>query len=84
MPYEPFLLGVGVVFTWLLVTLAEKRRGKTRESSLAALYVHVLIIMTGAESPLLPPSVIQKTPRVRKILVRNSGAGNGCANFMGA
>ena len=26
----------------------------------------------------------QKNPRVRKILVRNSGAGNGCANFMGA
>ena len=24
----------------------------------------------------------QKNPRVRKILVRNSGAGNGCANFM--
>ena len=26
----------------------------------------------------------QKNPRVRKIFVRNSGAGNGCANFMGA
>ena len=26
----------------------------------------------------------QKNPRVRKIRVRNSGAGNGCANFMGA
>ena len=26
----------------------------------------------------------QKSPRVRKILVRNSGAGNGRANFMGA
>ena len=25
---------------------------------------------------------IQKNPRVRKIRVRNSGAGNGCANFM--
>ena len=25
----------------------------------------------------------QKNPRVRKIRVRNSGAGNGCANFMG-
>ena len=24
----------------------------------------------------------QKNPRVRNILVRNSGAGNGCANFM--
>ena len=24
----------------------------------------------------------QKNPRVRKIRVRNSGAGNGCANFM--
>ena len=27
-------------------------------------------------------NVIQKNPRVRKIRVRNSGAGNGCANFM--
>ena len=27
---------------------------------------------------------IQKIPRVRKFFVRNSGAGNGCANFMGA
>ena len=26
----------------------------------------------------------QKKPRVRKIFVRNSGAGNGCANFMDA
>ena len=26
--------------------------------------------------------MIQKSPRVRKIRVRNSGAGNGCANFM--
>ena len=25
----------------------------------------------------------QKNPRVHKIFVRNSGAGNGCANFMG-
>ena len=28
--------------------------------------------------------ISQHTPRVRKIFVRNSGAGNGCANFMGA
>ena len=27
-------------------------------------------------------SEFQKNPRVRKIRVRNSGAGNGCANFM--
>ena len=26
----------------------------------------------------------QKKPRVRKFFARNSGAGNGCANFMGA
>ena len=26
----------------------------------------------------------QKNPRVHNILVRNSGAGNGCANFMDA
>ena len=26
----------------------------------------------------------QKNPRVRKIFVCNAGAGNGCANFMGA
>ena len=26
--------------------------------------------------------LFQKNPRVRKIRVRNSGAGNGCANFM--
>ena len=29
-----------------------------------------------------PPLLDQKNPRVRKIRVRNSGAGNGCANFM--
>ena len=29
-------------------------------------------------------SKIQKNPRVRKISVRNSGAGNGCAKFMDA
>ena len=27
---------------------------------------------------------LQKNPRVRKIRVRNSGARNGCANFMDA
>ena len=43
--------------------------------------------------PMVAPSVCkaskkatksQKNPRVRKIFVRNSGAGNGCANFMDA
>ena len=29
------------------------------------------------------PTNYQKNPRVHKIFVRNSGAGNGCANFMG-
>ena len=29
-------------------------------------------------------SLVQKNPRVRKIFVRNSGAGNGCVNFMDA
>ena len=28
-------------------------------------------------------SFCQKNPRVRKVFARNSGAGNGCANFMG-
>ena len=28
--------------------------------------------------------LVEKNPRVRKIFVRNSGAGNGCANFMDA
>ena len=28
--------------------------------------------------------MLQKNPRVRKIRVRNSGVGNGCANFMDA
>ena len=28
--------------------------------------------------------IYQKNPRVRKIFVRNSGAGNGCVNFMDA
>ena len=30
------------------------------------------------------PPICQKNPRVRKIFVRNSGAGNGCVNFMDA
>ena len=30
----------------------------------------------------MSPYFLQKNPRVRKIRVRNSGAGNGCANFM--
>ena len=29
-------------------------------------------------------SIFQKNPRVRKSRVRNSGAGNGCVNFMDA
>ena len=32
--------------------------------------------------PDCPATRHQKNPRVRKIRVRNSGAGNGCANFM--
>ena len=31
-----------------------------------------------------PIFIIQQNPRVRKIRVRNSGAGDGCANFMDA
>ena len=31
-----------------------------------------------------PCRATQKNPRVRKIRVRNSGAGNGCAVFMGS
>ena len=30
-----------------------------------------------------PAFQVQKNPSVHKISVRNSGAGNGCANFMG-
>ena len=30
------------------------------------------------------PAFVQKNPRVRKIRVRNSGAGDGCVNFMDA
>ena len=41
-------------------------------------------VLSGGGSLLLSFSgEDQKNPRVRKILVRNSGAGNGCANFMG-
>ena len=32
----------------------------------------------------IPGELCQKNPRVRKIFVRNSGAGIGCANFMHA
>ena len=35
-------------------------------------------------TPLIRGKPYQKNPRVRKIRVRISGAGNGCANFMGA
>ena len=34
------------------------------------------------EHSAVPAAMSQKNPRVRKIRVRNSGAGNGCANFM--
>ena len=34
------------------------------------------------QTPLENATFIQKNPRVRKICVRNSAAGNGCANFM--
>ena len=38
-----------------------------------------------SEKTFAPPlKQLQKNPRVRKIRVRNSGAGNGCANFMDA
>ena len=36
------------------------------------------------EVTLIPVEQNQKNPRVRKIRVRNSGAGKGCANFMDA
>ena len=34
--------------------------------------------------PIALPTVLGDTLSVRKIFVRNSGAGNGCANFMDA
>ena len=36
----------------------------------------------GCGCPKFLAGKVQKNPRVRKIRVRNSGAGNGCANFM--
>ena len=36
------------------------------------------------QRPRFQPTTNQKNPRVRKIFVRDSGAGNGCANFMDA
>ena len=39
---------------------------------------------TTKERPKKIQDTGQKNPRVRKIRVRNSGAGNGCANFMDA
>ena len=44
--------------------------------------VHLHILEKIRRLPRL--SEFQKNPRVRKNFVRNSGAGNGCANFMGA
>ena len=43
----------------------------------------VLIYALGKEGVAVS-EIFQKNPRVRKIFVRNSGAGNGRANFMGA
>ena len=47
----------------------------------------MLLGSRNLEGPTRKPrhaSVFQKNPRVRKIRVRNSGAGNGCAIFMDA
>ena len=46
------------------------------------------VVFPPLEGPTRKPrhagAFCQKNPRVRKIRVCNSGAGNGCANFMGA
>ena len=38
--------------------------------------------LEGLDPHIFGPDFCQKNPRVRKIRVRDSGAGNGCANFM--
>ena len=65
--------------------LATWWKQNTTVSSAAILFLHkVLWLRPAIYDPATDYdlSVYQKNPRVRKIRVRNSGAGNGCADFM--
>ena len=55
------------------------RYNRQEKNSLDSLFKEVGVFMGGPES-----HFFQKNPCVREIFVRNSGVGNGCANFMGA
>ena len=52
------------------------------DSSLTSVIRLGLLLNTRSDP--MDESFFQKNPRVRKIRVRNSGAGKGCANFMDA
>ena len=66
----------------MLVFLRKNTRIHKNGRNSCELFVLALSLVWFAGAT--PGVLVQKNPRVRKIFVRNSGAGNGCANFMGA
>ena len=61
----------------MITYVACKRRGEARDTNPTKL-------REIFRPELFDVNQDQKNPRVHKMFVRNSGAGNGCANFMGA
>ena len=51
-------------------------------TTLTPIALHCAAKILCADSTINCPDLVQKNPRVRKMFVRNSGAGNGCADFM--
>ena len=68
---------------WLLIFLHPKNRNKGTFAK-TAFYKSALCFLPRRSDTTLHTPCFQKNPRVRKIRVRNSGAGNGCANFLDA
>ena len=77
-PFSPFS-ALSAVF-WRVQRAPGKSR-KQRKKAFFLRYPRICLNPTLL-NPRLRHSNYQKNPRVRKIRVRNSGAGNGCANFM--
>ena len=76
----------------VLASLGKWRKKSHRQASLGGRFRYFFFFSVagrgrGRRRPRRWPGTLvfflfQKNPRVRKIRVRNSGAGNGCANFM--
>ena len=71
-------------FTQSFLRFIRDINGEKKKNLVIDDFFTVCPLLTEPKKKIRNGRQVQKNPRVREIRVRNSGAGNGCANFMDA